>query len=123
MPSSRTAVGSRISRSIATFALILVVLSSQPAAEGRAEAPVAAGPSAAPAPAGMEPRPVGLLPDSDYAIPDGALFVSWSGNDGWEGTEQRPLKTLTAAIDRLEPNGTVVMMNSIDSNASSADGR
>jgi mannuronan 5-epimerase len=109
MPSCRTAVGSRILRSVSTFALVLGVLSTQPAAGGRLDPALRSERPATPAATAMLPRPAELLPDSNYPIPDDAVFVSRSGNDAWEGTEGRPLRTVTAAVDRLDPNGTIVM--------------
>jgi parallel beta-helix repeat protein len=109
MPRSRTAISARILHCLATFSVVLLagssspIVGSSPAAAARQERMVAR------AAGRMLPRPVGLLPDSNYAIPDGAVFVSRSGNDGWEGTERRPLKSLTAAVSRVDPNGTIVM--------------
>ncbi|MEW9548165.1 nitrous oxide reductase family maturation protein NosD [Nonomuraea sp. NPDC050783] len=51
----------------------------------------------------------GLIKDTDYPIPAGAVFVSPGGSDTAAGTEAQPLRTLAAGIARISSGGTVVM--------------
>lgn len=50
--------------------------------------------------------PVG---EARYDVPSGAVFVSPSGSDSNDGTEQTPLKTVRAAMDKARTGGTVVL--------------
>ncbi len=51
----------------------------------------------------------GLIKDTNYPIPDGAVFVSPSGDDAAAGTEAQPLHTLAAGINKISSGGTVVL--------------
>ena len=110
MPSSRSTIATRILHVLVSLGLVFLAGSTAPIVGPLLPtSPVRFDRVVTPAAARMLPRPVGLLPDSNYPIPDGAVFVSRSGNDAWEGTEQQPLKTLAAGINRVQPNGTIVM--------------
>lgn len=55
-------------------------------------------------------RPVTLpLPETRYAVPADAVFVAPSGRDDAKGGKDSPLRTLTAAVDRVPPGGTIVL--------------
>lgn len=105
----------RVLRSVVTVIVVALFAGTdavQPRLVPARRAPATAGDTFRPADyraSDFLPRPVGLLPDSDYPIPDGALFVATSGNDGWPGTLDFPLRTLRRAIDVAEANGTIVM--------------
>jgi parallel beta-helix repeat protein len=49
------------------------------------------------------------VPDTDYPIPDGAVFLAPDGNDAAPGTVDAPVRTLTRAIDAAPDGGTVVV--------------
>jgi parallel beta-helix repeat protein len=65
-------------------------------------------PLPAPAQTSAEPgaAPIG---STSYRIPDGALFVAPSGNDGAPGTRKRPLRTLAKAVAKARSGGTIVL--------------
>lgn len=52
---------------------------------------------------------VPMVPDSDYAIPPDAVFVSPAGNDQNPGTLTAPFKSITRAITRAKAGGAVVI--------------
>ncbi len=52
------------------------------------------------------------IPDSNFAIPAGAIYVSPTGNDSAAGTEAAPFKTLKYAVSRAG-SGTVVMRKGV----------
>jgi hypothetical protein len=49
-------------------------------------------------------------PAGDERIPAGARFVSPGGSDRNPGTRRRPWRTLEAALERLQPGATVVVL-------------
>lgn len=49
------------------------------------------------------------IPDTDYDIPNGAVFMATSGNDTNNGTEAAPVKTLNRAFALIADGGTVVV--------------
>ena len=49
------------------------------------------------------------IPDTDYPIPAGAIFMSPSGNDSDAGTQAAPVKTLAKAIALAPSGGTIVL--------------
>ncbi|MDL4815683.1 right-handed parallel beta-helix repeat-containing protein [Actinomadura opuntiae] len=59
--------------------------------------------------------PPGAAPmgSTAYPVPDGALFVSPSGNDGADGTRKHPLRTLARAVAKAHPGGTVVLRGGV----------
>ncbi len=73
--------------------------------------------AAAPAPRGSSrtgPRigtasPPVLIPDTNFPIPDGALFVSPTGDDTNPGTIDAPFQTVTHAISVATPGSTIVL--------------
>ncbi|MTD12753.1 DUF1565 domain-containing protein [Nakamurella sp. YIM 132087] len=46
---------------------------------------------------------------ANYPVPSGAVFVSTKGSDSAAGTESAPLRTVTAAVDKVRTGGTVVV--------------
>lgn len=72
-------------------------------------APATAPESPAGAAAASVPRPAAVA----YPIPDGAIFVSPSGNDSAAGTEAQPLRTLGAAVSRVAAGGTIVLRGGV----------
>lgn len=60
------------------------------------------------------------IPDTSYAIPQGAIFVSPSGNDTQPGTEAAPVATLAKAIALVPANGTIVARGGTYRDGSSA---
>ena len=77
-----------------------------------------------PPPAGFDPSDPGTPVDSSgargtvgsapigstaYAVPPGALFVATTGFDGAAGTQDSPLGTVQAAIDRATSGSTIVL--------------
>ncbi|SNT03698.1 Protein of unknown function [Actinomadura meyerae] len=69
---------------------------------------------AVPAP-GNADGPPGAAPvgSTDYRVPDGALFVSPSGEDDADGGRDRPLRTLARAIAKARPGGTIVLRGGV----------
>lgn len=59
--------------------------------------------------------PVGLdetgatIPDTNYTIPTGAIFMSPSGSDSNVGTQVAPVKTINKAVSLVSSGGTIVM--------------
>lgn len=51
----------------------------------------------------------GASTDTNYAVPDGALFVAPNGNDEHSGSQLSPLATVKEAISRTSDGGTVVL--------------
>src|SRR4051794_30190027 len=49
------------------------------------------------------------VPDTNYPIPAGALFVSTSGKDTNSGSISSPLRSITKAINAVRTGGTVVV--------------
>ncbi|MDP8992964.1 MAG: right-handed parallel beta-helix repeat-containing protein [Actinomycetota bacterium] len=62
---------------------------------------------APPADAATYEQPV--IPDTNYPIPTGAVFVANSGNDGNPGTKASPLRTLNKALSKVAWGGTIVV--------------
>jgi len=48
------------------------------------------------------------IPDTNYAIPSGAIFMAANGNDSSAGTQAAPVKTLNKAIALAPSGGTIV---------------
>jgi parallel beta-helix repeat protein len=62
------------------------------------------------------PPPTGddaWIPDTTYAIPVGAIFMSPSGDDTAGGTESQPVRTINRAIALCPAGGTIVMRGGI----------
>lgn len=53
------------------------------------------------------------VPDTDYAIPSGAIFMAITGNDSNTGTESAPVKTLNQAISLAPSGGTIVIRGGV----------
>lgn len=49
------------------------------------------------------------IPDTDYAIPTGAIFMSTTGSDSNAGTQSAPVKTLNKAVSLVPSGGTIVV--------------
>ncbi len=49
------------------------------------------------------------VPDTNYAIPTGAVFVATTGDDRHSGTQTSPLRTVGAAIRAARPGDTIVL--------------
>lgn len=49
------------------------------------------------------------IPDTAYAVPAGAIFMSPSGNDSGAGTQSAPVRTLNVAVAKTPIGGTIVM--------------
>lgn len=49
------------------------------------------------------------IPDTAYAVPSGAVFVSNSGNDGASGTQGAPLRTVAKAVTKVGSGGTIIL--------------
>ena len=49
------------------------------------------------------------VPDSNYAIPGGAVFMATTGSDGNPGTQAQPVKTLNQALSLVPSGGTIVV--------------
>ncbi len=58
----------------------------------------------------------GTIPDTNYAIPSGAIFMALNGNDSNAGTQAAPVKTLNAAISKTASGGTIVVRGGTDAN-------
>ncbi|QRN94997.1 DNRLRE domain-containing protein [Archangium violaceum] len=50
-----------------------------------------------------------LIPDTNYAIPAGAIFMATNGNDSNPGTQAAPVATLNRAITLVPSGGTIVV--------------
>lgn len=59
--------------------------------------------------------PPGAAPvgSTAYRVPDGALFVSPSGEDDADGTREHPLRTLAKAIGEARSGGTIVLRGGV----------
>ncbi len=49
------------------------------------------------------------IPDTNYTVPTGAIFMATNGNDANAGTQAAPLKTITKAIAKVPNGGTIVV--------------
>jgi hypothetical protein len=49
------------------------------------------------------------IPDTDYAVPAGAIFLATNGNDANAGSQSSPVKTITRAYNLVPEGGTIVM--------------
>ena len=49
------------------------------------------------------------IPDTNYEIPSGAIFMSPNGNDTNAGTKAAPVKSIRRAVALTPENGTIVM--------------
>ena len=50
-----------------------------------------------------------VIPDSQYAIPSGAVFMATNGNDANAGTQTAPVRTINRAVDLAPSGGTIVV--------------
>lgn len=53
------------------------------------------------------------IPDTDYPIPDDAIFMATNGNDANNGTQGAPVKTLNRAMSLVQTNGTIVVRGGV----------
>ena len=74
---------------VAMLAAVLVLLGAPPAHAVTYEQPV--------------------IPDTNYPIPAGAVFVANSGNDANPGTKASPVRTLNKALAKVAWGGTIVV--------------
>lgn len=51
----------------------------------------------------------GTIPDTNYAIPAGSIFMSTSGSNSNSGTKASPVETLKKAIHLVPSDGTIVV--------------
>jgi len=65
-------------------------------------------PAAAPPAASTLDETGATLPDTNYPIPAGAIFLSPQGDDSHAGTQAAPVRTLAKAISLVPSGGTVV---------------
>ena len=56
------------------------------------------------------------IPDSNYAVPSGAIFMATSGSDSNAGTQSSPVKTLNKAVSLAPSGGTIVVRGGTDAN-------
>lgn len=49
------------------------------------------------------------IPDTNYTIPSGAIFMSPTGNDTNAGTQAAPVKTINKAVSLVASGGTIVL--------------
>jgi parallel beta-helix repeat protein len=49
------------------------------------------------------------IPDTNYAVPAGAIFMATTGSDANAGTQAAPVKTLNAAVSKVTTGGTIVV--------------
>lgn len=49
------------------------------------------------------------IPDTDYPIPAGAIFMATTGSDSNSGSQSSPVKTLNKAISLVPDGGTIVV--------------
>jgi len=49
------------------------------------------------------------VPDTNYAIPSGAIFMATNGSDSSAGTQAAPVKTLNKAVSLASAGGTIVI--------------
>ena len=54
------------------------------------------------------------IPDTNYAVPSGAIFMATTGSDSNGGTQAAPVKTLDKAIALVPDNGTIVVHGGTD---------
>lgn len=81
--------------------------------------PASSSPPPTPPPTPPPPTPSGPLagldatgktiPDTNYAIPSGAIFLATNGSDTNAGTQAAPVATLNRAIALVPTNGTIVV--------------
>ncbi len=50
-----------------------------------------------------------VIPDTNYAIPAGAVFVAPGGNDASAGNQANPVATLASAYSKVASGGTIVL--------------
>ena len=87
-----------------------------PAKTTQPSAPVTTKPVTEP---GLPTGPTGLdvtgrtIPDTNYPIPSGAIFIDPNGNDAKAGTRSAPVRTVNRAIDLAPRNGTVVFRGGV----------
>jgi hypothetical protein len=58
-------------------------------------------------PAFADPDEPLVIKDTDYPIPQGAVFVATDGNDFNSGNESRPFRTISAAINAATEGDTI----------------
>lgn len=49
------------------------------------------------------------IPENNYPIPSGAIFMATDGNDSNPGTESQPVKTINTAVSKAPSGGTIVV--------------
>lgn len=49
------------------------------------------------------------VPDTNYAVPAGAIFLATNGNDNNSGSQSAPVKTITRAYNLVPEGGTIVI--------------
>jgi parallel beta-helix repeat protein len=68
---------------------------------------------------GTNDSPLGLdstgktIPDTNYPVPAGAIFMATNGNDANPGTEAAPVKTINRAMSLVAANGTIVIRSGV----------
>lgn len=67
-----------------------------------------AAPAPGPVLSGIDPSGQ-TIPDTDYAIPSGAIFMAPDGNDANAGTKAAPVKSIRRAVSLAPEGGTIVM--------------
>lgn len=81
-------------------------------------APTTVVPTTAPAPVTPPTVPAGAsgavvasvdIPDTDYPVPPGAVFMSPAGDDANPGTQVAPVRSIRRAVDLVPAGGTVVL--------------
>ncbi|KAB2377512.1 DUF1565 domain-containing protein [Actinomadura montaniterrae] len=108
MPSSNRSRGS--SRSMIVKVLALPVIAAVGFLGWQLPQSHDPAPDTVPVPGAPGAAPVG---STAYKIPDGALFVSPTGNDGADGTRKHPLRTLAKAVAKARAGGTVVLRGGV----------
>lgn len=53
------------------------------------------------------------IPDTNYPIPAGAIFMATTGDDGNAGTEQAPVATINKAVELAPADGTIVIRGGV----------
>ncbi len=80
---------------------------------------VTATPTVTPTTPGGGTSPLGLdntgtkLPDTNYDVPAGAVFLATTGNDSNPGTLSAPVRTINKAVALVLPGGTIVVRGGV----------